>query len=122
MFCDPITKALLSKSCVFMVFGVWVLKLKEYRYADFVAKPKRPLKVLRNKIKSKNLFFVVCPNANLYIENSIAPVDLFQNENLNLAMVANAMDMSSHQLSELINVHFGMSFSKYIREQRIYIL
>lgn len=27
--------------------------------------------------------------------------------------------MSSHQLSELINVHFGMGFSRYIREQRV---
>lgn len=44
---------------------------------------------------------------------------LYQNENLNLAMVAEAMGMSSHQLSELINVHFGMSFSRYIREQRV---
>lgn len=44
---------------------------------------------------------------------------LYQNENLNLAMVAEAMDLSSHQLSELINVHFGKSFSRYIREQRI---
>jgi len=34
-------------------------------------------------------------------------------------MVAEAMGLSSHQLSELINVQFGMSFSRYIREQRI---
>lgn len=44
---------------------------------------------------------------------------LYQNEKLNLAMVADAMDMTSHQLSELVNVHFGMSFSRFIREQRI---
>ena len=44
---------------------------------------------------------------------------LYQNENLNLAMLAEAMDLSSHQLSELINVNFAMSFSRYIREQRI---
>ena len=44
---------------------------------------------------------------------------LYQNESLNLAMLAEAMQLTSHQLSELINVHFGMSFSRYIREQRI---
>ena len=44
---------------------------------------------------------------------------LYQNENLNLTMVAEEMQMNSHQLSELINVHFGMGFSRYIREQRI---
>jgi AraC-like DNA-binding protein len=44
---------------------------------------------------------------------------LFQNENLNLSMVATALKISTHQLSELINVHFGMGFSRYIREQRV---
>jgi AraC-like DNA-binding protein len=44
---------------------------------------------------------------------------LYQNEKLNLSMLADAMELTSHQLSELINVHFGKSFSRYIREQRI---
>lgn len=46
-------------------------------------------------------------------------VRLYQNENLNLAMVAEAMNLSVHQLSELVNVQFGMNFSRYIREQRV---
>lgn len=60
------------------------------------------------------------------VESKLAKLDelmrvtrIYQNDNLNLAMVAEAMVLSSHQLSELINVHFGISFSKYIREQRI---
>lgn len=44
---------------------------------------------------------------------------LFQNENLSLAMVAEAVDLTSHQLSELINSSFGHNFSRYIREQRV---
>jgi len=44
---------------------------------------------------------------------------IFQDENINLATIASEMELSSHQLSELINVHYGMSFSSYIREQRI---
>jgi len=44
---------------------------------------------------------------------------LYQNENLNLAMVAEAAELSSHQLSELINTRFGLNFSRYIREQRV---
>jgi len=44
---------------------------------------------------------------------------MYQNENLNLAMTAEAMELTSHQLSELINKHFGMSFSRYIRALRI---
>lgn len=60
------------------------------------------------------------------IETSLRKLDelmnltkLYQNENLNLATVAKEMGMTNHQLSELINVHFSMSFSRYIREQRI---
>lgn len=44
---------------------------------------------------------------------------IYQNENLSLSMLADALDLSSHQLSELINTSFGIGFSRYIREQRI---
>ena len=44
---------------------------------------------------------------------------LFQNENLNLKLVAEAMELSGHQLSELINSQFGHGFSRYVREQRV---
>ena len=44
---------------------------------------------------------------------------IFQNENLNLTLLSEAMNLSSHQLSELINTRFGFGFSRYIREQRV---
>lgn len=44
---------------------------------------------------------------------------LYTNENLNLTMVAEALEVGAHQLSELINTRHGMSFPRYIREQRI---
>jgi AraC-like DNA-binding protein len=44
---------------------------------------------------------------------------LYQNESLNLAMVAEAMELTPHQLSELVNRQFGMNFSRFIREQRV---
>lgn len=44
---------------------------------------------------------------------------LFQNENLNLALLAEALELTPHQLSELINTQFGYGFSRYIREQRV---
>lgn len=53
------------------------------------------------------------------LEHQMKAYQLYQNENLNLAMVAEAVGLTSHQLSELINVHFGMGFSRYIREQRV---
>lgn len=50
---------------------------------------------------------------------SLMQAGIYQNENLNLAMVAEEMGLSSHQLSELINTRFGMNFSRYIRSRRV---
>lgn len=44
---------------------------------------------------------------------------IFQDENLNLSMVAEEIRLTSHQLSELINTQFGLNFSRYIRLQRV---
>lgn len=43
----------------------------------------------------------------------------YQNESLSLANVADALEMSAHQLSELINTNFDYGFPRYIREQRV---
>lgn len=43
----------------------------------------------------------------------------YQQEDLNLASLAEAMQLGPHQLSELINTEYGMSFSRYVREHRI---
>ncbi len=53
------------------------------------------------------------------LEQLMTQSRLYQNDNLNLAMVAEAMGLSGHQLSELVNGQFGMNFSRYIREQRV---
>jgi AraC-like DNA-binding protein len=45
--------------------------------------------------------------------------NLYQNENLNLSLTAESMDISSHQLSELINTNYAVGFSRYIRELRV---
>jgi len=43
----------------------------------------------------------------------------YENENLNLATVAEVLDLSSHQLSELINTHHHCSFPQFVRQHRI---
>lgn len=43
----------------------------------------------------------------------------FQNEELTLLTMAEAAELTSHQLSELINTEFGYGFPRYIREYRI---
>jgi len=64
--------------------------------------------------------------ANVNIEESLDRLKdlmqqskIYQNENLNLSLLSEAMDLSGHQLSELINTQFGVNFSKYIRELRV---
>lgn len=53
------------------------------------------------------------------LERLMGEDKLFQNENLNLSSLANAIELSPHQLSELINTHFGFGFSRYVRERRV---
>lgn len=64
--------------------------------------------------------------ANVDVEENLSRLNelmqqskLYQNEDLNLSLLAESMDLSGHQLSELINTQFGMNFSKYIRELRV---
>ncbi len=42
-----------------------------------------------------------------------------RDEDLRLETLAELLDLSSHQLSELINTRFGVGFSRYIREKRV---
>lgn len=42
-----------------------------------------------------------------------------RDEELRLETLAEQLDLSSHQLSELINTRFGVGFSRYIREKRV---
>jgi len=42
-----------------------------------------------------------------------------RDENLSLASIAGRLNLSSQQLSELINTRMGMGFSRYVRERRV---
>lgn len=53
------------------------------------------------KVRDKgNTFFVLCPNANLYIENQLPPVQLFRKENLSICIGTDSL-ASNKQLSIL---------------------
>ncbi len=45
--------------------------------------------------------------------------ELYKNPNLKLGDLASRMNMSAHQLSQLLNDNLGKSFSTYINEYRI---
>lgn len=53
------------------------------------------------------------------LEQVMSADKIYQNENLNLKMLAEAVGLSGHQLSELINTRFGAGFSQFVRERRI---
>ncbi|MCD6354908.1 MAG: amidohydrolase family protein [Prolixibacteraceae bacterium] len=56
------------------------------------------LQMLKKKRSPGNTFFVLCPNSNLYIENQLPPVSLFQKEKLNICLGTDSL-ASNHQLS-----------------------
>ena len=44
---------------------------------------------------------------------------LYQQDDISLATVADALEVTSHQLSELINTQLGIGFSRYVRSKRL---
>lgn len=61
---------------------------------------KEDLDELRKTRSMENTFFVLCPNSNLYIENQLPPISMFQKENLNLCIGTDSL-ASNHSLSVL---------------------
>ena len=58
-------------------------------------------------------------NAALARLNTLMTIEhLYADQELSLASLAQRLELSSHQLSELINAQLGKSFSRYLREQR----
>lgn len=45
--------------------------------------------------------------------------NVYRDESLTLSSLAGTLDLSSQQLSELINTRLGMGFSRYMRERRV---
>lgn len=44
---------------------------------------------------------------------------IYRDENLSLAMLAEQLELTTHQTSELINTQFNMGFSRLVREYRV---
>ncbi len=61
---------------------------------------KEDLEELRKNRSLENTHFVLCPNSNLFIENQLPPVSLFQKEKLNICLGTDSL-ASNHQLSIL---------------------
>lgn len=59
------------------------------------------------------------PHKKQALEQLMLDDKVYENESLNLPMVAEGLGLSVHQLSELINTEYGYSFSRFIREHRV---
>lgn len=66
-----------------------------------------------------NTFFTLCPNSNLYIENQLPPVSLFQNENVNICLGTDSL--ASNQNLSILSEMFTLQqhFSKIKLEELI---
>ncbi len=53
------------------------------------------------------------------LERLMNESQLYENENLSLSQLAQSLELSGHQLSELINTRFEISFSRYLRQVRV---
>lgn len=53
------------------------------------------------------------------LEELMRVENVYRDENLTLSSLASALDLSSQQVSELINTRIGMGFSRYVRERRV---
>ena len=61
---------------------------------------KDDIETIKKQRLLQNTFFVLCPNSNLYIENQLPPISLFQKENLNICLGTDSL-ASNHKLSIL---------------------
>lgn len=62
---------------------------------------------------------VDCAAAELRLNALMQDDGLYANPELSLAMLAERLDLSPHQLSELLNTRLGKGFSRYLREWRV---
>jgi len=63
----------------------------------------RDLEELKKQRLHSNTFVVLCPNANLFIENQLPPVSLFREKRLNICIGTDSL-ASNHQLSVLAEI------------------
>ncbi len=73
----------------------------------------------RETYQKSTLGGIDCDSVLQQLDSLMQDARLYQENNLDLHSLASELDLTSHQLSELINTRLGKSFSRYIREQRV---
>ncbi|MDR6922759.1 MULTISPECIES: AraC family transcriptional regulator [Chryseobacterium] len=72
-----------------------------------------------NKYSNKKISGELADSFTSRLERLMSSGELYKNPNLKLGDLAMEMNMSAHQLSQLLNDNLGKSFSIYINEYRI---
>ncbi len=75
--------------------------------------------IAQRQYQSSTLLNVDCDVIKQRLEDLMHNKHVYQDSELSLLALAEILDLKSHQLSELINTQLGMSFSSYLRQQRI---
>ncbi|PIF43277.1 AraC-like DNA-binding protein [Chryseobacterium sp. 52] len=72
-----------------------------------------------NKYTNKKISGELADSFTSKLERLMNSEELYKNPNLKLSDLSDRMNMSAHQLSQLLNDNLGKSFSTYINEYRI---
>lgn len=94
----------------------WLALLLLLRFPDLVA---QAAEAMRAAYAVSTLARIDRDAALARLHTRMAQDRLYTDEALNLARVAEAVELTPHQLSELVNTHFGVGFSRYLRERRV---
>jgi AraC-like DNA-binding protein len=79
----------------------------------------RAAEAVRSAYSSSSLKSVDVDAAVARLERLMRHEQIYVNDSLSLSSLAQALELSPHQLSELVNTHFGIGFSRYVREHRV---
>lgn len=74
--------------------------------------------IKKHKSKNQLISFCLCPNANLYIENTLPPVDLFLKNNVNIILGTDSL-ASNHQLNILEEIKTIFNFFPEIKTETL---
>lgn len=77
------------------------------------------IEVARETYAVSTLSQINCDEKLQKLSNLMEVEQIYQLPELDLSTLAEKVELSGHQLSELINIYLGKSFSRYVREYRV---
>lgn len=75
--------------------------------------------IAHRQYQASTLLNVDCENIKQQLDELMSNKNVYQDSELSLSTLAEMLSLKPHQLSELINIQLGMSFSSYLRRQRV---